>query len=98
MPERNDEPVFAGDDGTQRDVVDPLVAMDQDSPESIRATFVVLTAIGGAMLLLPRQWVSSAILFAASLSIGVYHLVKRRKARARARDAESVTTRSEDEA
>jgi hypothetical protein len=92
---------MAREDATERDVVDPLVAMDQDSPESVRVTFVVLTAIGGALLLLPRQWVSSAILFAASLSIGVYHLLKRRKARAKqapARAAESVTSRSEDEA
>ena len=83
MTERNDGSETS--DATEREVlapaseVDPLVAMDQESTESIRGTFIVLTLVGGLLLLPPRQFVSSAILIVLSVLLAVYHFVKGRR-------------------
>ena len=60
--------------------VDPWVAMDQESPASIRGTFIVLTLVAGLLLLPPRQFVSSRILIVISVSLAVYHFVSGRRA------------------
>lgn len=55
-----------------------------ESPASVRKTFVVLTALGGLLLLAPRQWVSAAILLVLSAVLAARHVVvSRREAAAR---------------
>jgi hypothetical protein len=59
--------------------------LDDDSPESIRLTFVLLSALGACICVLPRQWISAAIMGAVSAGLFVWHLIdKRRLGKARA--------------
>jgi hypothetical protein len=55
--------------------------LDDDSPASARKTFVVLMAVAGVVCLLPRQWASAGICFAASAAIGIAHAVIARRTR-----------------
>lgn len=50
-----------------------------ESPASVRRTFVVLTALGGLLLLAPRQWVSAAILLVLSAVLAARHVVVSRR-------------------
>ncbi len=57
---------------------------DDDSPESVRLTFVLLTALAACICVLPRQWVSAAILGVASVALFVWHVVDKRRLAKRA--------------
>ena len=59
--------------------------LDDESPESIRLTFVLLSALAACICVLPRQWISAAILGVVSAGLFAWHLIdKRRLAKARA--------------
>lgn len=51
----------------------------RESPASVRRTFVALTALGGLLLLAPRQWVSAGMLLALSAALTLRHVVLSRR-------------------
>lgn len=65
------QPVAHGPDGGDPDGV--------DSPATVRKTLVVLTALGGLLLLAPRQWASAAILLVLSAVLAARHVVVSRR-------------------
>jgi hypothetical protein len=69
-------------DLSRRNDDDAHALLDDDSPASVRKTFVVLTAVAGVVCLLPRQWVSAGICFAASAAIAIAHAVIARRGKA----------------
>jgi hypothetical protein len=69
-------------DLSRRNDDDAHALLDDDSPASVRKTFVVLMAVAGVVCLLPRQWVSAGICFAASAVIGIAHAVMARRGKA----------------
>jgi hypothetical protein len=56
-----------------RDVPAALVVDEQEPAATVRKTFIALTAIGGLILLAPRQWVSGALLLAIALALYLRH-------------------------
>jgi hypothetical protein len=69
-------------DLSRRNDDDAHALLDDDSPASVRKTFVVLMAVAGVVCLLPRQWVSAGICFAVSAAIGIAHAVIARRGKA----------------
>jgi hypothetical protein len=66
-----------------------------ESPASVRRTFIALTALGGLLLLAPRQWVSAGMLLALSAALTLRHVVlSRREATAAGASSPSSGTAS----
>lgn len=56
-----------------RDLPPGLVVDEHESSATVRKTFIALAAIGGLILLAPRQWVSGALLLAIALALYLRH-------------------------
>lgn len=54
-------------DGEQRSELEEAVALDEDSPAQIQRVFIILMLVGGVVCLLPRQYISAAVLFGVAL-------------------------------